>query len=398
MTDPIVDWAERYSEQLDRKRTQRSFTAQRARLLMAGRAARKSERSKRRAFAVAATCVAVLSSLALFFSFDRISAEKPTLAGQVIDQNSAIETRGEPTELVFPHGSRVVWKANSRGSLAEYSDKQVELKLDAGSMTLDVAHKAGRTWLVRAGDFRVQVVGTAFSVDYDRDSGGIEVRVARGRVRVEGQHVGGGGIFLVAGQRYVWHPERAVQLAPSLRDSDSPRDPVADAKSEAKQAVSRPRAQETAPSWQEWAKQGKYDRALLAVEKNGLDRTLAQANSEELVLLGNAARFGGRSDLARRAYLAARRETGSAAALSAFYLAKMALDGGQNRTEAVRWLRVYLKEAKMGGLAATARARLMTLLEQSGDHAGAVAVAREYLSLHPNGPYADQAQSLLASP
>jgi hypothetical protein len=125
---------------------------------------------------------------------------------------------------------------------------------------------------------------------------------------------------------------------------------------------------------------------------------LARASADERLLLGNAARYSGRIDLGSRAYLAAREAGGTAAPLAAYYLAKIALDSNGDQTGAIRWLQTYLREAPTGDLAVSARARLMNLLEATGRHAEARRVATEYLTLHPAGPNAQTARSLLLRP
>jgi tetratricopeptide (TPR) repeat protein len=148
--------------------------------------------------------------------------------------------------------------------------------------------------------------------------------------------------------------------------------------------------------WKAAASAGDYAGALREIDRLGESPLLRTSTAEDLILLGNAARFGGRPELAEKAYEAVRASSpgGSSAALCAYYLARIALDTRGDRALAIRFLRTYLREAKNGELAPSARARLMDLLTKQGDTAGAQAVAREYLTLHPRGPHADVARKL----
>jgi tetratricopeptide (TPR) repeat protein len=125
---------------------------------------------------------------------------------------------------------------------------------------------------------------------------------------------------------------------------------------------------------------------------------LSRIGSSDKILLGNAARFSGKWALAQEAYLSARSSSDlGARSLSAYYLARVALDGQGNTTEATRWFYTYLREAPNGELSASARARLMDLLEKAGDRSRARKVAEEYVKVHPNGPHLDRARRLSES-
>ncbi len=93
---------------------------------------------------------------------------------------------------------------------------------------------------------------------------------------------------------------------------------------------------------------------------------------------------------AQRAFLSIRQRFPGrpGAALSAFYLARLAEDQDQNLDEAARWLRTFLGESPSGDLAASARAKLLGLLIRKGDRAGARTAAADYLEHHPSGPHA----------
>ena len=133
----------------------------------------------------------------------------------------------------------------------------------------------------------------------------------------------------------------------------------------------------------------------------GLGRDVAamwrwRVNARTGTLLSSA-RLSGEQGTARRALLSLRKRFGgsNAAAMAAFRLGRLSWDNDQDAGEAARWFRRYLSEAPRGALAADARGRLMVALRDSGQLGEARRVAKSYLSLHPQGSYANIATSLL---
>ena len=144
------------------------------------------------------------------------------------------------------------------------------------------------------------------------------------------------------------------------------------------------------------AAKGKYKEALALAEKLGFEQLTRELPENDLLLLGNAARYQGNAARARQALVTLRERFAGrpGADLAALYLAKVAEDMAHDPNEAIRWLRAYLKGSPRGDLAAGARASLMSLLLRTGDTAGARAVARDYLLFHENGSHADDARAL----
>jgi hypothetical protein len=149
--------------------------------------------------------------------------------------------------------------------------------------------------------------------------------------------------------------------------------------------------------WQGLAETGKYSQALDLVEAAGFEALLATSGPNDLLLLANTARYARSGQRAKQAYTTIRgRFAGThAARLSAYYLARLAGDVERQPKSEASWLRTYLSESPSGELSASARARLMELFRSLGDPQGARAMASDYLRLHPNGPHADVARSLL---
>ncbi len=321
--------------------------------------------------------------------------DEPVRVGAVID------ARDETRVLRFTQGSRATWTKGASGSLSRVDPDAIELKLAEGTLELDVEKKAGRRWSVVAGNFRVYVIGTAFTVSRDASTEEFRLVVKRGKVRIQGPELQGGEVHLNGGEEFGWRP-RARPAASSNSPSDQ--EVVSEPKREEARAVAPPPPSTTASgraldknheSWQSLALAGKYKLAIESVQNRGTASVLLAASPEDRVLLGNAARYSGHVDLSNRAYRAARDVPGPSATLAAYYLAKVALDSSGDRAQAIVWLQTYLKEAPAGDLSASARARLMSLLSASGRVPEAQGVARDYLQMHPGGPQAKMAKQLL---
>ncbi|MCW0416925.1 hypothetical protein NB689_002679 [Xanthomonas sacchari] len=97
-----------------------------------------------------------------------------------------------------------------------FSAAQRHVDLIAGEAFFDVAHHAGRPFVVDAGGVSILDVGTAF--DVSRDGERVEVAVTEGRVRIYGAGQvpadGSGGLEAVAGQRVSYDPAKpALQVS-----------------------------------------------------------------------------------------------------------------------------------------------------------------------------------------
>ena len=194
-----------------------------------------------------------------------------------------------------------------------------------------------------------------------------------------------------------------TSAAPSGRlvtkDAQVPQD-AASRDSVAKKYVQEKTVGKVTETWQHLAKEGRFEQAMASVRQSGVDGPLASVSAPDLLLFGSTARFSGEPDLAERAFRKVRQlAPGSpSSALAAYYLSRIAGDVRGDVSASVSWLRVYLKEQGNGDLAATARARLMTLLEARGDVSGAREIARQYLDLHPSGAHVDLARRLTRTP
>jgi hypothetical protein len=165
--------------------------------------------------------------------------------------------------ITLGDGSRAVLEARSKLILLSVRPELVRVGLERGGVDLDVVHADGKQFVVDARGYEIRVLGTRFSVRLGETEGAaaLEVRVARGRVRVtRGREDGAGGDasgnqdvrVLDAGETWssapAGVPEREGEGAPAARlkppvgagIGESPRALLA--RAEAFRAANNPRA------------------------------------------------------------------------------------------------------------------------------------------------------------
>ena len=142
---------------------------------------------------------AVLTAAAaavLIFTLGRTTAERPTLT---LAEGSVIETSDDASVARLVDGSEVALSPGTRVEVAEADEESdVEVVLAHGAASFEVTRNPRRTFTVHAGDVRVVVVGTHFTVRNEAD-GTARVEVERGIVEV---HHGAETERLVAGQSW----------------------------------------------------------------------------------------------------------------------------------------------------------------------------------------------------
>jgi transmembrane sensor len=315
---------------------------------------------------------------------------------------------GERSEVIdFSDGTRVLLEPKSTALVLTLDANRTALSLQQGKLAASVRHRAGATFSVTAGPYEVRVVGTKFTVDWDRTNQVIRVAVTEGRVRVSGGDLGAQPVDLAPGEKLERRPRETASGLPlpattapaaeaTLPTTMAPVVPPPAVETPARPAPAVS-ARSAAPSIGELARSGRYREALALAEQRGFGRVVGELPEGELLALGNAARYSGSASRAREAMLTLRTRfpAGPAAELAALYLAKIAEQLDNNPKEAARWLRVFLTESPTGNLAADARASLLSILLSTGDTAGATAAARDYLRHHPNGPVAERARLLV---
>ena len=207
-----------------------------------------------------------------------------------------------------------------------------------------MVHREGVRWELEAGPFVVRITGTRFRVGWDPAAQTFDIWMEHGTVDVTGPMLADGRRMAPGEVMQVWVAERRGEVrsgrgttvaaaAPPPPPATVPAAPVAPAPAATSAEAETPTATEAGssepaaseavtsatcrglnaeargagPSWRDLARAGRYRDAVAAVEATGFDRLLASSSATDLVALGDAARLGGRADLAEKAYQDVRR-------------------------------------------------------------------------------------------
>jgi hypothetical protein len=343
----------------------------------------------------------------------------PSAAGAYVHGNA--EHAG--TTVRFTDGSEIAFAPGAGGRIAEVGPHGARVLLETGTASFAVAHRPGARWSVEAGPYAVAVIGTTFDATWSVGTQTLDVRLHAGEVAVVGP-LAARGVHLHAGQTLtatvggeirigqLAAPHSGVTPAASSAGQPAPQTdalapslaadarPLETQRSQARPA--RPASVSTVGGTLDWPRRvaaGDFRGVVADAEARGADAVLGGAALQDLAALADAARYAGRSDLARRALLAERaRFSGSPEArAAAFLLGRIADDTGGAPGAAARWYDDYLREAPGGAFAAEALGRKLAALRRTGDPA-ALAAASDYLRRYPEGPYAAQAREILVSP
>jgi hypothetical protein len=426
MIGGVIQLGEKLATSLGEGPGAETLAAQRARLVEAASTAvvESTWSSKRRAAGI--TLAFAVAALALVVLGVRWLHPRPALHatwnGATVVAPSVFEAAtSRPQSLEFSEGSQILLEPDTRASLSRLSAKNADLTLDEGHILASIHKHTGITWTFAAGPYRVRVIGTRFTIDWDAERHQLRVAVREGRVKVSGGDLPGEGVVLDAGALLERGAERAhlegsgLPASPAESAVAVPSEPSKPAASgntaphlapkgtvETGNTTGEPTSNDNPalPTWNTLAKQGKYKEALALAEKLGFDSLTNSLGEDDLLLLANAARYGGDASRAHLAQLKVRERFAGhrSAALAAFYLARSALDVEHRPESAIRWFETFLSESPRGDLAALARANLMSLWLNMGQREKARSVAQDYLHYHPDGAQSVQARSLVQSP
>lgn len=351
---------------------------------------------------VALTSATALAGLLLVRRTPQLTYE---VADATLTKDGHVVAR-DGTRIRFSDGSEARLTRGTEAQIENVTEHGADVVLTRGRMRVHIAKKPQAAWKVAAGPYNVRVTGTAFDVSWSTEQQAFDLQMETGAVIVTGP-LAVSGIPLKAGQHLfsglnegrltVEAGEGSAELA---RAEPAPSPPAAQPPDDAP-AVSPPRAASGTPArapaeahaWTRAVAQGHFNVVLDEAEQRGLERTLSSSSLEELAALSDAARYAGRSAVAKRVLLAERqRFAGSAPARdAAFFLGRIAEDGGGGASE---WYERYLEESPRGAYASQALGRKMMLLYQQRGRAAAEPVALDYLSRYPNGPYAAAARKI----
>jgi hypothetical protein len=355
--------------------------------------------------------LAVMSAGAVAATLFFLQASPAKLSFQVA--GGALDARGhvvggEHTLIRFSDGSEAALARGAEAQIAHVTERGAEVVLANGSMRVHIAKKPEAAWKVAAGPYDVRVTGTAFDVSWSSQAQAFDLRMETGSVIVTGP-LAGSGIVLGAGQRLFGGVaegrltvEGGGQAAASPAPAIAAREPTEPSPAHGPSGIvptpplpssSAPPASTEAHAWTRQVAQGRFNAVLDEAEQRGLDRTLSGGSLEELAALADAARYAGRSSVAKRVLMAERQRFPNSVAArdAAFFLGRIAEESGGG---AVEWYERYVSESPRGAYASQAFGRKMMLLYKQRGANAAGPVATEYLSRYPNGPYAAAARKI----
>jgi ferric-dicitrate binding protein FerR (iron transport regulator) len=321
---------------------------------------------------------------------------------------------GSTLPLNFSDGSVMVLQDAARARVTATTSAGASVLLEAGRVKVDVVHQPRTEWTIASGPYSVRVTGTSFLMGWEPGTGTFEITMVSGTVVVRGPGIDS-GVSVGGSQRFV------TSLAPKIEPIPAPTATAAEVvlpspiasesfganhpdqvgtpeaprvhdratempspRSVANQSASVPEE-----DWTALAARGQHRRVVEAADGKGIETVLSSASENDLSALADAARYTGRTDLARRALLSIRsRFPGAHRAKAAAFLLGRMMDDANSPTDAVAWYDKYLAESPDGTFAAEALGRRMVALRRSGDLEATRRAARDYLKRFPAGPYA----------
>lgn len=325
-----------------------------------------------------ALAVAVACALALFIGF-RHHTHAP------VAQQVAPPVHKTNADLLFRlHDGTTVSSAapKTRVDTVVASADKVVLRVVSGEARFDVAHQNGRQFHVVAGQVRVTVIGTRFTVS--NDASGVRVRVERGHVRVDWS---GGSVQLYAGEQHFVPAQAAAAPVQPVKPSGVAVAPPASAAPAPAPAPSHaaPAPHAARSSWRDLAQNGDYEGAYerLAAAGSGAVRD----EPGDLLLAADVARLGGHpADAVKYLQRVVSDHAGDARApLAAFTLGRVLLDDLGRPRAAAQAFATALRLAPNGPMAQDALAREVEAWSHAGESALAHERAEQYMKQFPNG-------------
>lgn len=301
----------------------------------------------------------------------------------------------------FSDGSEVRLRGGSQLRILGVTPEGAQVSLERGSAHVAVVHRQKTKWVFAAGPYRVHVVGTQFELQWNPETGGLEVEMDEGIVEVDGPGL--------ARQRVTSRQKLEAFAEPasaSLYLEGAP----ADATEPASVTRRRPSARKepaVAPpekpvvlgaSWRYLADKGDAVGAMNAAEQAGFAWLTNSMPRGDVLVLGDVARKAKQPARALEAWLAVRsRFAGTLSASEAALRLGHLAEDKRDVDEAVRWYSEAAREAPNAATAPEAMGAWMDVLARAGRTKDAQAIATEYLKRFKNGPEAAAARAVLAS-
>jgi tetratricopeptide (TPR) repeat protein len=262
-------------------------------------------------------------------------ARTPEPAADPIFASATLEGGEDATRVSLRDGTKIELSAHGRLDMESRDASASRVRVARGRARFDVPHRRGRSFVVRARDVEVVVIGTRFSVAVEGDD--VAVAVDRGVVEV----------------RRAGRPPVRLRAGEELRVARE----VATAEVEAEPRPNRPR------------------------------RPARRASEEDLWDRATQARRAGRAEEAADAYAAFVRAhpRGSQAALASFELGRLRMDRLGDVGGAIEAFSRALRLSPSAPFAEDARARLVQANERAGRTGECRRLRAAYLDRYPNG-------------
>jgi transmembrane sensor len=182
-----------------RERLQPAWDDLRERRLLRGIHRRLDDRharsgARRRALSIAAPVVLGIAALVIAYVAGvdlgkRLALPHPSPAPvATVEVTHPAATAASGTEIaearMLSDGSRLELSQSARVDVRTETSSRVEVAQTGGRVRYDVARVPTRVFVIRAGNARVEVIGTVFVVSFTGDT--IAIHVERGHVRVSG--------------------------------------------------------------------------------------------------------------------------------------------------------------------------------------------------------------------
>jgi hypothetical protein len=372
--------------------------AEQARLLDA---LREPARSSRLRWTAGLALAAALAILVVVLVWPRAPLRYSIEGARTAESGYVSAPSQSPAVVRFSDGSVATLGAGSGARIIDVTPKGARILLEDGSADVEISPRDGARWSIEAGPYVVLVTGTRFEVLWRSGPQRLEVRLLEGNVVVRGPLLED-GVSVRAGQ----------VLVADARNSHVHLEETASASAGAPSATPAPTAAAGQPSttpepdpaptaaplsWSKRVAAGDFQGVLAEAEQLGFDSVLEQGSLERVVALGDAARYGKRGDLARKALSALRRRfPTSSQGRSAAYLLGRQLDDGGSAGAAISWYETYLSESPGGTFAVEALGRRMWAVSRTRGKDAARPLAEDYLRRYSTGPHASVARSILA--
>jgi transmembrane sensor len=346
------------------------------------RVARQVLRRNRMLFAL--DVLLVCGSTALFLWVRGVGSP----AASPVSAAPMVAAAGVPTET-FRDGSVAELLGRDTNVRVERDTPQHMVTKLTGGARFRVVHDEHRTFEVQAGDVRVRVLGTTFSV-VQLPSGPTQVFVEEGHVKVDWL---GGSAELQGGEGGVFPPPELHAAAAAVSPAESVQPAMVVAA-----AVGTPGARApAAKGWRDYAAKGDFAQAYDALNSSNRD---VRDEAADLMLAADVARLSGHPEQAVSPLrkLCQRHASDRRAPVAAFTLGRVLLDDLGRPSDAAAAFEKARVLWPTGPLAEDALAREADAWQRAGRPELARAIAEQYLARYPQGRHASSLQRVLTPP